>query len=64
MNIKHNVQSLTSGPKHHFFGYYDICPWNGSATHLLSIESDFQDHLPQPEEAGVIGLVDAKTGEI
>jgi hypothetical protein len=21
------IQRLTSGAKHHFFGYYDKCPW-------------------------------------
>jgi hypothetical protein len=38
------VRILTSGPKHHFFGYYGICPWNKDQTHLLSLESNFQDH--------------------
>jgi hypothetical protein len=57
-----DVRTLTSGPNHHFFGYYSVCPWNHSQTHLLCIESTFQDHLPAPEEGAVIGLVDAATG--
>lgn len=63
MNIRHEVRTLTSGPKHHFFGYYSIPPWNASQTHLVCLESDFQDHLPEPHEAGGIGLVDAHTGQ-
>lgn len=57
-----NVRKLTDGPKHHFFGYYGISPWNRSQTHLLSLESDFQDHMPGLNESAGIGLVDAKTG--
>jgi len=56
------VRRLTSGPKHHFFGYYGITPWNKPQTHLLCLESDFQDHMPGPNDKAGIGLVDAKTG--
>jgi hypothetical protein len=27
---KYQVRTLTTGPKHHFFGYYGIPPWNQS----------------------------------
>ncbi|CAN5445001.1 hypothetical protein BH23BAC1_BH23BAC1_06300 [soil metagenome] len=60
--VKFNIQTLTSGPKHHFFGYYGICPWNQDETHVLSLESSFQDHLPSIEETARIGLVDVNTG--
>ncbi|HLV33880.1 MAG TPA: hypothetical protein VKY59_02150 [Spirillospora sp.] len=63
MDIQHEVRTLTSGPAHHFFGYYSVCPWNQSQTHLVCLESPFQDHLPEPHEAGAIGLVDAQTGQ-
>ena len=59
---KYRVAPLTSGPVNHFFGYYGICPWNKSQTHLLSLETNFQDHMPNPGESAGIGLVDAKTG--
>lgn len=61
--IKHETQILTSGPKHHFFGYFGICPWNEKETHLLSLETDFQDHMPLAGELAKIGLVDAQTGK-
>lgn len=60
---KTEVRALTSGPKHHFFGYYGIPPWNQSGKWLVCLESSFQDHLPQPEESAAIGLADARTGE-
>ncbi|MEN8229288.1 MAG: hypothetical protein ABFS38_14105 [Bacteroidota bacterium] len=56
------MRKLTEGPKHHFFGYYGICPWNKSQTHLLSLETDFQDHMPGLNDAAGIGLVDNRTG--
>ena len=63
MNIRHKVRTLTGGPRHHFFGYYSVPLWNPAETHLLCIESEFQDHLPLPGERGIIGLADAGTGE-
>ncbi len=59
---KTSVRRVTSGPKHHFFGYYGVCPWNGSETKLLAIETPFQDRLPEPGEPAVIGVVDPETG--
>jgi len=57
------IRVLTSGQKHHFFGYYGICPWNRSGKYLLSLESPFQEHFPTLDESAAIGLVDAKTGK-
>ncbi len=56
------VEALTAGPKHHFFGYYGIPPWNRAQTKLVCLEVDFQDRLPAPGEKARIGLVDAKRG--
>ncbi len=58
-----SIRALTSGPRHHFFGYYGITPWNKSGRRLACLESAFQDHLPKPEEAAAIGLVDARSGK-
>ena len=60
--IGYTVRTLTQGPKHHFFGYYGICPWNASGTRLLGLESSFQDHMPGPADAARIGLVDGADG--
>lgn len=60
---KFSIRTLTRGPKHHFFGYYGISPWNRSGKYLLCLESDFQDHLPGPDEPASVGIVDADTGE-
>lgn len=62
-DIKYRVETLTSGPKHHFFGYYGITPWNKDETHVLSLESDFQERMPVANESANIGLVDVNTGK-
>jgi hypothetical protein len=57
------ARPITVGPKHHFFGYYGICPWNASGTHLLCLESGFHDRPPASSDAALVGLVDLATGK-
>jgi hypothetical protein len=55
------IKQVTSGDKHHFFGYIGQCqtiPWNASGRYVLGLEMDFIDRLPKPEEAATIILVD------
>ncbi len=61
--IECKIRTLTNGPKHHFFGYYGICPWNKSGRYLVCLESSFQDRMPSQGEAAAIGLVDSQTGK-
>lgn len=46
--------------KHHWFGYYDVSPWNGRGTHLLCLEADFMDRQPAPHEPARVLLLDAR----
>ena len=32
--------ALTQGPKHHFFGYYDIPTWDITGKYVLALESE------------------------
>ena len=59
---KFKVCRLTHSPKHHFFGYYGMSPWNQSETKMVCLESEFQDRLPNPGETANIGLVNQKNG--
>ena len=52
------VTQLTDGPMHHFFGYYDKCPWDRSGRYLLAMENAFADHNPTINDAVTIGLGD------
>ncbi|MFO0808182.1 MAG: hypothetical protein U0746_06130 [Gemmataceae bacterium] len=54
--------AITRGPKHHFFGYYDKCPWDATGRYLLANEIDFADRQPKAGEPLTVGLVDLKDG--
>ena len=56
------IQTLTSGPKHHFFGYYAVSPWNRAGGKMICLESTFQNRMPQPNEPATIIEVNLKTG--
>ena len=55
------IEQITSGPKHHFFGYIGQCqtiPWNATGQYILGLEIEVIDRMPKPDEAATIILVD------
>ncbi len=56
------ARPATKGPRHHFFGYYDKCPWDASGRYLLALEVEFSDRPPGPEDVARIVIVDLETG--
>lgn len=57
------VEQITFGPKHHFFGYIGqskTIPWNQSGRFLVALQNDFQDHMPGPGEAADVILIDTQ----
>lgn len=54
------AKAVTSGPKHHFFGYYDKFPWDLTGRYLLAMENDFCDRQPEAGEKLTVGMVDLK----
>ena len=57
------IEQLTSGTKHHFFGYIGQCqtiPWNASGRFILGMEIDRIDRMPEPEEAATVMLIDTQ----
>ena len=62
-SLELKIEQLTSGEKHHFFGYIGQCrtvPWNANDRYILGMEIERIDRMPRPEEAAVIILVDTK----
>ena len=58
------IEAIPKGPRHHFFGYYGIPPWNKSQKLLVCLESSFQDHLPSGDEPAQIVLIDAASRKL
>ncbi|MBT3481204.1 MAG: hypothetical protein HN457_07245 [Opitutales bacterium] len=57
------VKQITSGKKHHIFGYIGQCrtiPWNASGRYILGLELDFIDRMPKPEDAATVFVVDTQ----
>jgi hypothetical protein len=61
--IKLPARAVTRGPKHHWFGYYDKCPWDKTGRYLLAMESDFCDRQPNAKDAIGVGMVDLKDSD-
>jgi hypothetical protein len=59
MKSRHSViiNAITTGPRHHFFGYYDKCPWSANGKYLLTMETSFMDRFPERDSA-LIGYID------
>jgi hypothetical protein len=56
------AKAVTSGPKHHWFGYYDKCPWDKTGRYLLAMRADFVARQPTADEGIVLGRVDLQDG--
>ena len=55
------VKRLSASPKHHFFGYYGINPWDSTTRYHLALETDFHTHRPLPEDVATVGLIHRAT---
>ncbi len=49
--------------KHHFFGYYGVCPWDATGRYFVCLETDFHNHMPGLGEKARILLLDLQAGE-
>lgn len=58
-----DIEQLTHGPMHHFFGYIGHVgntPWNGDGRYMVVLRTGFQDHMPAPAEAADVALIDTQ----
>ncbi len=63
--LRLSVTPLTSGPRHHFFGYIGhvgTTPWNRSGRYIVALRTEFQDRMPRPDDAAEIVLIDTQNG--
>ncbi|MCM8526910.1 MAG: hypothetical protein NE327_10360 [Lentisphaeraceae bacterium] len=57
------LEQLTFGEKHHFFGYIGqskTIPWNKSGRYILGMEVDQISKMPKAEQAATIILIDTQ----
>ena len=57
------VEQLTSGTRHHFFGYIGQCqtiPWNAGGRYILCLQIDRINRMPLPGEAATVCVIDTK----
>lgn len=52
------VRTITRGPKHHWFGYYDKLEFDPTGRYVLGMEVDFEHRTPTPSDVIKIGMVD------
>lgn len=57
------AKALTHGPGHHWFGYYEKCPWDASGRRVLAMRSAFKDRPPAAGDTAEIGVIDEESGE-
>ena len=61
--LRLEVEQITSGPKHHFFGYIGhagTIPWDATGRFIVALQVDFQDHMPGPDEPADVILIDTE----
>jgi len=57
------VRTITRGPRHHWFGYYDKLQFDPAGKRLLGMEVDFEHHSPRLGDTVRIGMVDLADGD-
>ena len=57
------VRTITRGPKHHWFGYYDKLEFDPTNRYVLSNEVDFEHRTPRADDVIRVGMVDTADGD-
>lgn len=57
------VRTITRGPKHHWFGYYDKLEFDPTNRFVLSNEVDFEHRTPRADDVIRVGMVDTQDGD-
>ncbi len=52
------VRRITTGPKYHWFGYYDKLQFDLTGRYVLGMEVDFEHRSPRPDDVIRVGMVD------
>jgi hypothetical protein len=58
-----SVRTITRGPKHHWFAYYDKLQFDPSIRYCLGNAVEFEHRSPRPDDEIEVGMVDLKDGD-
>lgn len=54
---------ITTGPKHHWFGYYDKLQFDPSSRFVLGMQVGFEHRSPKPDDVIKVGMVDLEDND-
>ena len=57
------VRTITRGPNHHWFSYYDKLEFDPTCRYVLGMEVDFEGRSPKPDDVIKVGMVDLEEGD-
>ena len=57
------VRTITRGPLHHWFGYYDKLEFDPTNRFVLSNQVDFEGRTPRAEDVIQVGMIDTANGD-
>jgi len=57
------IRAITHGPRHHFFGYFGLQPWDATGRFLLCLEVPFSNRPPTSRDKAIVGMVDLENSE-
>jgi hypothetical protein len=57
------IRALTSGPKYHWFGYYDHLQLDPAQRYVLGAEVGFEHRLPQADDVIKVGMIDLRDND-
>ncbi len=56
------IEPITSGPDHHWFGYYDKLQFDPTGRYVLGMAVGFESRQPEPDDEIAIGIIDLDRG--
>jgi hypothetical protein len=54
---------ITSGPRHHWFGYYDKLQFDSTGRYVLGMQVPFEHRSPTADDVIEIGMIDLQDGD-
>src|SRR5690606_54619 len=54
---------ITTGPRHHWFGYYDKLQFSPDDRYVLGMQVPFEHRSPEPDDVIQIGMVDLQEND-